>query len=445
MKGSGMKFHVKVWGGLLLFLLSCLSLASAQDKFRLKPGARGKLCLGCHSEFEEKLRKSSVHSPVKGGECSECHNPHASSHGKLLAADGRKVCVICHESIIPDKAVSNHSVVKEGRCNRCHDPHASDVPFNLVKAGKGLCLDCHQDLAKGMERAKFKHSPVERDCLPCHDPHGSSEAKALLKRDLASLCSSCHPMDQPDFLKKHLNYPVGKTDCSSCHEVHGSNREGLLQENLHGPVSNRMCGTCHEASSSSTPFKTKRLGYELCRSCHGNMLRDTFSRSRIHWPLLDREGCLSCHCPHASSQKGLLKDEKKSLCATCHADTVLTQAKLAQREKQEREEARGKVIKGALTHLPIQEGKCDSCHASHGSDGMFLLKGSSVIELCGTCHDWSKHTTHPMGPKVVDPRNRNRSLDCLSCHRAHGTGNRYLILLPTVTELCVQCHKQYKR
>jgi len=76
---------------------------------------------------------------------------------------------------------------------------------------------------------------------------------------------------------------------------------------------------------------------------------------------------------------------------------------------------------------------------------MFLLKGSSVIELCGTCHDWSKHTTHPMGPKVVDPRNRNRSLDCLSCHRAHGTGNRYLILLPTVTELCVQCHKQYKR
>src|SRR5512134_3026558 len=61
-------------------------------KFHLKPGARGKACLACHTDFEETIRKPFVHTPVKSGDCADCHSPHASDHGKLLAADANAIC-----------------------------------------------------------------------------------------------------------------------------------------------------------------------------------------------------------------------------------------------------------------------------------------------------------------------------------------------------------------
>jgi predicted CXXCH cytochrome family protein len=121
------------------------------------------------------------------------------------------------------------------------------------------------------------------------------------------------------------------------------------------------------------------------------------------------------------------------------------QVKLVEKEKRESAAPKGQVIKGALAHNPIVEGNCGACHAFHASDSVFLLKQASTVELCGTCHDWLKHSSHPMGEKFRDPRNKNLTMQCLSCHRSHGTGYRYLMTFPTVTDLCVQCHKQYKR
>ena len=242
-----------------------------------------------------------------------------------------------------------------------------------------------------------------------------------------------------------MDYPVAKSDCSSCHDAHGSDKAGILFNNVHQPVANKVCQQCHEASTSPDALKTKKAGFELCRGCHSGMMNDTFNKNRIHWPLVDKVGCLNCHEPHASKGKKLLLGDSKSLCGKCHSDTMEFQVKLAEREKQEKASAKGKVIKGALTHVPIQEGNCEDCHASHASDNAFLLKQPSIIKLCEKCHDWSKHTTHPMGPKVVDTRNKNISMDCMSCHRSHGTGYRYMIPFPVVTDLCVQCHRQLKR
>jgi predicted CXXCH cytochrome family protein len=176
------------------------------------------------------------------------------------------------------------------------------------------------------------------------------------------------------------------------------------------------------------------------------MMSETFNKNRIHWPLVDKVGCLNCHEPHASPQKKLLMADMKTLCGKCHIDTMVSQEKLAKKEKQEKAAA-GKVaaIKGAITHNPIQEGNCGACHSSHGSDSVFLLKGPSIVQSCGTCHDWMKHTSHPMGEKIRDSRNKNLAVQCLSCHISHGTGYRYMIPFPAVTDLCVQCHKQLKR
>ena len=48
-----------------------------------------------------------------------------------------------------------------------------------------------------------------------------------------------------------------------------------------------------------------------------------------------------------------------------------------------------------------------ACHDPHGSDSLFLANNASIIDLCGKCHDWQKHSTHPIGEKVKDPRNKN--------------------------------------
>ena len=441
-----MKVNVKI---LFLFLLGISlllgSVAFSQNKFKLKPDAKGKLCLSCHDNFKEKLKSQFVHTPVKEGECTECHNPHAASHGKLLDEDANKICSKCHEGIVPKNSKSSHKIVMDGNCVKCHDPHASKNKFVLLKAGNELCFDCHKNIGSAVAKAKFKHNPVEKGCMNCHDPHASTKANHLLKDNLVTLCVSCHKTDQPNFQKQHMNYPVAKSDCSSCHDSHGSNKAGILFDNVHAPVANKTCTQCHEASSSPDALKTKKAGFELCRGCHSGMMNDTFNKNRVHWPLVDKVGCLNCHEPHASKEKKLLLGDSKSLCGKCHSDTMELQEKLAERERQEKAAAKGRVIKGALTHQPIQEGNCEGCHASHASDNTFLLKQSSIVKLCENCHDWSKHSNHPMGEKIIDSRNKNISMQCLSCHRSHGTGNRYLIPAPAVTDLCVQCHKQYKR
>lgn len=436
-----------LWMALLLVLLPWLAapVAHGQNPFRLKPGAAGKICLDCHPEFQAKLRNKFVHTPVKTGACSGCHSPHTSAHGKLLAAPTSAICLTCHASVVPAGARSRHKVAVEGQCVACHDPHASNTKGLLVKAGNDLCVSCHKAITDTIATVKFKHLPVSDGCLNCHNPHGSDTADRLLAKPMPALCVECHKPDSASFARQHVNYPVARANCVSCHDPHGSNTAGLLFDTVHPPVAARRCNQCHNAATSAEPFATRRPGFELCRGCHGAMVNETFSKNRVHWPLVDRTGCLNCHEAHASRQKKLLNVEQASLCGGCHKDTIGWQVKLAAKEAQERAAAKGQVDKGAFGHAPIQKGNCSACHLPHASDSARLMRQDSVIEGCGACHDWLKHSSHPMGPKYADLRNKNLSLDCLSCHRAHGTGYRYLMTFPTTTDLCVQCHRQLRR
>lgn len=411
---------------LVACLLFAAASADAQEKFKLKPGAKGRVCLNCHVTFQEKLKSPSVHTPVKNGECSGCHNPHTSSHGKLLYAEPSEICSRCH-TVIPGKSLSVHKIVAEGNCTLCHDPHASRYKYNLTKAGNELCLGCHKEIADRIAKIKFKHVPVEKGCLNCHNPHASAASDSLLKEAMPSLCIKCHKTGSPVFAQRHMNYPVAKSACTSCHSPHGSSKGGILYDNVHKPVVGKMCSQCHEEPTSQTPFKTKKEGYELCRGCHSNMMNEAFSKNRLHWPLVTKQGCLSCHTPHASAETALLKGPAMRVCGSCHEDTIARQDR-AQKK-----------------HAPVKEGNCTVCHAPHSSDSTFLLKGKSVIDACGACHDWQKHTAHPMGDKSIDPRNKNIRVQCLSCHSAHGTDFKNMLLFGTVSEMCTQCHVEYKR
>jgi len=418
----------------LLALLACgLAAAAAptksdpNTKFKLKPGASGKLCLECHTGFQETLKLPFVHTPVKAGDCADCHDPHASEHGKLLEEEPERICAKCHGSMVPEKAKSSHAPVLQGKCVQCHDPHASPQKAMLKTAGSALCFSCHQQLGSAIQAAAHKHNPVEKSCLGCHDPHASAPARALLKKGPPALCLDCHKPDAPNFAKKHLGYPVTGADCTSCHDPHGSANNGLLWASVHPPVSKGMCNQCHGAAGTPEALKLKRQGAELCRGCHNDTFNKIQAKNQVHWPVTDRKACGNCHSPHASRTAKLLAAPQGQLCGSCHQDAV------------KRQEA------SLVKHPPVESGECVTCHDPHASDATPLLAGADQFEVCSNCHDWKTHSTHPIGDKVVDQRNKNLTLDCSSCHRTHGTPKAHLAHFDPKQELCVQCHADLTR
>ena len=68
-----------------------------------------------------------------------------------------------------------------------------------------------------------------------------------------------------------------------------------------------------------------------------------------------------------------------------------------------------------------------------------------IDAACSVCHDYSQHSAHPIGEKAVDPRNPNLRVNCLSCHKAHGTEFKRMLLAGTNVELCTACHKKFVR
>lgn len=414
-----------------------LPLGNCSDQYRLKLGARGPLCLKCHEEFQGKINSPYVHPLMKKGECTGCHTPHASSEKKLLAAELTRLCKDCHQDTMPADSKSAHTAAMEGNCTKCHDPHGTANPFMLTRSGKDLCLGCHQNISEEFGKNEFHHKPLteKQGCLTCHYPHSSGKWNSLLRADARSLCVKCHDTTGDFFQKKHMNYPVANADCTTCHTPHSSAKRGLLYANTHDPVSKNQCTACHFSPGSPSSLMAKKQGIALCRECHQEMIDQEFNKNRVHTPLLDPTGCLGCHSPHASKKKGLLKGPAAQVCGECHADTVHLQKQALKNPKHKN------------WCEPVRTGDCVACHQAHSSDSVLRFKQSSnAVGFCGDCHEWQTHSSHPLGEKIIDPRNGNLSLDCLSCHKGCGTADYDMMLhYPTVYELCIQCHIDRKR
>jgi predicted CXXCH cytochrome family protein len=272
------------------------------------------------------------------------------------------------------------------------------------------------------------HRPVEQGgCISCHDAHGSVKAEHLLKQEEKALCLSCHKPNAQGFSKAHGNYAVAQTRCTGCHDPHGSDRKGMLYNTVHKPVASAQCTECHTPASPGKPAMLKAQGVALCNDCHKQQIATMLGKARVHQAVVDPAACLNCHSPHAARERGLLRGKLTQVCGTCHADTI---------SRQDR---------SVTPHAPVRDGSCATCHDPHSSENVLMMKKASTIDQCGTCHDYQKHSSHPIGDKLKDPRNRNLKLDCLSCHRAHGTEYKHMVPFPSTTDLCVKCHERFKR
>ncbi|NTV15025.1 MAG: hypothetical protein HGA96_14030 [Desulfobulbaceae bacterium] len=151
---------------------------------------------------------------------------------------------------------------------------------------------------------------------------------------------------------------------------------------------------------------------KLCFNCHDK--RD-FSKPVVHKPVGEGE-CQRCHNPHVAKIKGLLQDEVRILCLSCHKDIGLVN-----------------TPQSVIVHRPVLDGQCVVCHDPHSSSSRGLLRESSQKETCIKCHgELEKNFVF-----VHQPYGRG---ECGVCHQPHQSNRQYL-LINEPDELCRTCHK----
>ena len=114
---------------------------SQDNPFRLKPDARLKICLTCHADFEDKLKKPFIHTPIKEGGVRGlfCIPPMLPRYPKQLEADTSAICLTCHKTILPEGARSIHKVALEESVS-CYDPIPRISSLIYVRMGTNCAL-----------------------------------------------------------------------------------------------------------------------------------------------------------------------------------------------------------------------------------------------------------------------------------------------------------------
>ena len=453
-------------------------------KPHLVRGDGNTLWLNCHSEINQLLNFPVTHPPAKE-DCLTCHKPHYSEKNNLLVDDEGKLCQTCHDPA--DLKVTKefvHTPVGEGDCTGCHNPHGSiqpklvtgrAMPVNekgvtilrtpiLTGKSADLCYSCHESLEQQF-RIGIVHKPVAAgNCEACHEVHGSDHY-GLIKEEPAALCGTCHAIN--DSLEtKHNNYNLKSANCVDCHNPHASPNPKLVRATSHSPFSEKMCDDCHTREADGTVKLVSEMG-TLCASCH-DVTEKNASKKNHHAPF-ESGDCTSCHSPHASDNKHMLKREGSSLCMTCHDDMKALKKESVQHPPFEKgqcldchnphasdfpkltskppesfcfgchTELKDQIAKGAA-HSPARSGNCTACHLPHAGEQASLLKETKQA-LCTKCHDL-KSAGAVSAHHGFDVANS----DCQNCHAAHATrpGTKSLLLpdthAPFVSRNCSQCH-----
>ncbi|MDX1776626.1 MAG: cytochrome c3 family protein [Desulfobulbales bacterium] len=362
------------------------------------------VCFQCHDRTA--FQQARVHQPIAAGKCTVCHNPHVARHSGLLHEQTDDLCYSCHTE--EQKQFTRnvvHDPVRKGNCTACHDPHSADQ--NALIKGKVAenCLSCHSGLPK---KYKVTHQPYARgQCNFCHKPHQADNYQ-LLKSPAEKICSKCHARNEVAGV--HKNFPQAIKGCLSCHSPHGSNRRAMIRNVKHEPFANN-CGACHKRGQ-------EKISQETCLSCHDEIAGFLLS-THNHLTESGGNSCMNCHTPHAGDNELLLKAQQTVLCRNCHDDTFKRHAE------------------SKFVHTDNVK-ECNTCHDVHGTNAFAMLKGDGN-QVCVNCHETQGQFTHPVGQKVIDPRNWQMTT-CVTCHTPHGSDYKAELKLSGDEALCLQCH-----
>ncbi len=141
--------------------------------------------------------------------------------------------------------------------------------------------------------------------------------------------------------------------------------------------------------------------------CHAELLQTP----RIHAPVAVRD-CATCHEAVGESAEHRFRATRddKGLCTFCHelsADDY------------------------SFQHQPYADHDCVGCHDPHGGATGDFLKGTSLAETCGSCHEDCEEV---YGHEPV------AAGDCRVCHEMHQGDHPSLLVKPEL-DLCNDCHR----
>lgn len=176
-----------------------------------------KLCYQCHENFSSIY--SSLHGPVMGGYCTECHSPHKSKLEFLLLNSGQELCLKCHDAEILNQSLI-HNDMESTNCIVCHNPHGAE---NRSYTRDGICYKCHEDFNS---KYNVLHGPVASNyCSMCHGSH-ALESQYKLVRKGQEICYYCHLSEL--VLANNAHTSINNINCTECHNPHGANNKFLL-------------------------------------------------------------------------------------------------------------------------------------------------------------------------------------------------------------------------
>lgn len=248
---------------------------------------------------------------------------------------------------------------------------------------KQVCAGCHDKSVEAYSKTSHgrlfqygaKNALQAQDCEACHGPrskHVAAPDASLQFSDeqYSEICLQCH-QDGGRLYWQTSQHKTGEVGCVSCHGVMDElSDKGLLAKDDEPAV---------------------------CYSCHA-IVRGQMQKSSHHPVREGKMACSSCHNPHGSAGKGMLKGATvNEVCFSCH------------------QEKRGPFV---WEHPVVREG-CANCHDAHGSNNPDLLNAKGSF-LCMQCHSYGGHINLPRYNRTSNPYGQG----CVNCHiTQHGSNH----------------------
>ena len=277
--------------------------------------------------------------------------------GMVVAAEnsfvGSTVCRGCHPDVWMNfnknphfKSIASGDLPKASTgCEGCHGPGKNHVEarggktsigaFSLMNSRQVIdtCLTCHtRDLSRGNIR-RSEHTLADVACNNCHSIHKpAGNARFLLAKRQADLCYGCHSTVRSQFAmpsKHRVN--EGFIQCTDCHNPHGTAaptwRAGIRPRMVdHALANEEPCLKCHSDKRGPFIFEHAAVRVEGCETCHnphGSMNKKLLRRPTI------MTVCLECHNGAGTfgrtntgiitqSASHNLTDPRYQNCTTCH-------------------------------------------------------------------------------------------------------------------------------
>jgi predicted CXXCH cytochrome family protein len=237
------------------------------------------------------------------------------------------------------------------------------------------------------DRCDLKRAP-NCDAAECH-PRKTGHRVISHPLYLENRCMECHiARDSPQVA---LVTAKPATVCLRCHiEVKWNSDTGTLAH----PPGEASCTTCHNPHESSVRnLLRSEDSLAACAACHKDFLLASQDRPYRHRHFEVTTQCGSCHYAHRPGLRKYVREDTSETCLSCHNMPILTDGRTLPNIARE-------IAESPFKHKAIEEGGCPLCHTPHGSDQPALLNSgypaanyakykTEDYALCWRCHSSS--------------------------------------------------------